>query len=683
MKRNFWRKAASGLLALTLATGTLPAGTPMPDLFSGAVLTAHAEWTGKSAANTTLGTTGIDAPKAPTADTDAWMGNYVYYGKYDGTNPTKYRVLDPSSTAFGVTGGSLFLDCDTTLYNARFHGRSNVWSSSAVKTGLNGYAFLNKANNFTAIEKGAIAASTKAQKSSTDGDGWDGTLNWAPLEHDTIFLLDAKEATNTSYGYANTDDPDNARKKSGSSNTGWWLRSPNGRNDILAGFVYGSNGHIYYRYVYNDVVGVSPAFNVNLESVIFSSVISDDLTATSGKEYKLTLKDTAFGIGVTTGEYITADRKTITIPYTVTDTDDDLDPDTVSVLIQSTADNSILYYAPLSGTYAASGTGTFTLPDALSLDDWGTEYNVSLLAEDVNRQYETDYASVPVTLDASLIAHDTEVIASGNCGASTNQGGAESVTWSLDSSGKLTISGTGAIKEWTQPDWYEYRDRITNVVIEDGVTKISGVAFGNCTVMTSVTIPNSVESISTCAFLSCTSLTSVIIPDSVKNIKIFAFGQCKALKTVIVERSETLTAIEKSPFSGTPETMTIYVPAAKAEEYKSAENWSDYAPQIVGYSDTQLPDGKYKQTAEKNGTYYTRFVFVVPKTDFAGKSKAKFTATYQDTPYTFETNTYYTGVISNGVTYNPASSGDRAMFVVTVSSGSDISADLTCKLDFE
>ena len=36
-------------------------------------------------------------------------GSYVYYGKYDGENPTKYRVLDKASDKFGVTGGSLFL----------------------------------------------------------------------------------------------------------------------------------------------------------------------------------------------------------------------------------------------------------------------------------------------------------------------------------------------------------------------------------------------------------------------------------------------------------------------------------------------------------------------------------------------------------------------------------------------
>lgn len=95
-----------------------------------------------------------------------------------------------------------------------------------------------------------------------------------------------------------------------------------------------------------------------------------------------------------------------------------------------------------------------------------------------------------------------------------------------------------------------------------------------------------------------------------------------------------------------------------------------------------LADGKYKQTAKKDDTYYTRFVFVTPKSEIAGKSKAKFTATHDGTEYTYETNKYYTAMISNSINYT-AASADSVLFVVTVSSGSDISADLTCDITFE
>ncbi len=56
-----------------------------------------------------LGTGTITNPNAPSGTESAWSGSYVYYGKFDGTHPTKYRVLDSASNNFGVTGGSLFL----------------------------------------------------------------------------------------------------------------------------------------------------------------------------------------------------------------------------------------------------------------------------------------------------------------------------------------------------------------------------------------------------------------------------------------------------------------------------------------------------------------------------------------------------------------------------------------------
>ncbi len=96
-----------------------------------------------------------------------------------------------------------------------------------------------------------------------------------------------------------------------------------------------------------------------------------------------------------------------------------------------------------------------------------------------------------------------------------------------------------------------------------------------------------------------------------------------------------------------------------------------------------LSDGQYRQTAQKDGKYYNRFVFVVPKSEFAGKSKARFTATFNGTEYFFDTDKYYTGVISSGITYTPASD-DRVMFAVTVSSSFKIPGDqLVCRLNFE
>lgn len=98
---------------------------------------------------------------------------------------------------------------------------------------------------------------------------------------------------------------------------------------------------------------------------------------------------------------------------------------------------------------------------------------------------------------------------SGTCG--------ENLTWALDGAGTLTISGTGAMEEYqweSRVPWYQNRDSIKAVVIEQGVTGIGSHAFGlNYRNIARITIPESVTSIGADAFFNCNSLTDVSITD--------------------------------------------------------------------------------------------------------------------------------------------------------------------------
>ena len=70
--------------------------------------------------------------------------------------------------------------------------------------------------------------------------------------------------------------------------------------------------------------------------------------------------------------------------------------------------------------------------------------------------------------------------------------------WQFTDDGMLTISGTGAMKNYTaktQMPWYTYLDQITCVMMEDGVTSIGDCAFELCLDMTELTIPASVTDI--------------------------------------------------------------------------------------------------------------------------------------------------------------------------------------------
>ena len=320
----------------------------------------------------------------------------MYYGTY-GRASVKYRVLDKAATEFG--GRTMLLDCDSTIEYKQFDDNSNVWANSEIKGWLNGYQFYESALVFTPQEKAAIAASTKTNAASADGNGWRGELGYAPLAGEHIFLLDAVEATRSSYGYTN-NIVDSNRVKSGSSNS-WWLRSPRSGYSHFAGYV-GDSGDFSHDLVDIGGCSVSPAFNLNLESVIFSSVISGTAGG-AGAEYKLTIADD--NMNITPGT-ITRDGTTITVPYTITGTN----ADRVSVLITDrpysagTVVTSGYTYLKLSGD--TSGSGTFTLPDAYADRTCGTDYYAYILAEDVNTGNATDYASTPATITIPDLPQD-------------------------------------------------------------------------------------------------------------------------------------------------------------------------------------------------------------------------------------------------------------------------------------
>ena len=149
-----------------------------------------------------------------------------------------------------------------------------------------------------------------------------------------------------------------------------------------------------------------------------------------------------------------------------------------------------------------------------------------------------------------------EVLATGRCG--------DNVTWTLDSNGLFTVSGTGTMTNYggitgKSPPWYENRDKIKSVVIENGVTTVGKNAFYDCGNLTSVTVPASVTAIGRDAFTGTPWLESlgafavvngilvkyqgyggdIVIPDSVTVIGYSAFYECKSLTGVTIPDSVT------------------------------------------------------------------------------------------------------------------------------------------------
>ena len=190
---------------------------------------------------------------------------------------------------------------------------------------------------------------------------------------------------------------------------------------------------------------------------------------------------------------------------------------------------------------------------------------------------DTAYAA-----ETSGVAAQSYYVAGGQCG--------DDLTWTLDSSGTLTISGTGPMYGYSlhKNPWCDsalrnsgISTRVKNVEISSGVTTLGAYALSACDSMVSVSlpetllavgescffsstalhnisIPNSVRSIGDCAFSGCNGLTRVTLGSSLKGIGGQAFKECSSLSSIVIP--EGVTAIEYSTFEDCSNLMEITIP---------------------------------------------------------------------------------------------------------------------------
>ena len=320
------------------------------------------------------------------ANISGGQNDNIYFGTWD-EEPIKWRVLD-DQTNTGESG--LFLLSDALLGTGRYGdvyfdnsgNTSNAWQSSTAKTWCNNFY----GSSFSNGEQGAVLATTKSDEAlSTGGISFAASENI--LNGDKVFFLSAEEAENSAYGF--TDD--NARIANYGNSAGvWWLRSPYAIFTTYAGVVFG-DGPVY-AYVVSGVWAARPAFNLNLNSVLFASAAvggkpNGGLTPIpeySGNEWKLTLKDSNRNFAVTEKTADAAPDDTVTLHYNGATTGAN---EYISVIIAD--NNGAPYYGRVAQPTAESGTVEIKIPSDLAPGS----YTLKVFSEQYNGDRKTDYAS--------------------------------------------------------------------------------------------------------------------------------------------------------------------------------------------------------------------------------------------------------------------------------------------------
>ena len=143
---------------------------------------------------------------------------------------------------------------------------------------------------------------------------------------------------------------------------------------------------------------------------------------------------------------------------------------------------------------------------------------------------------------------------SGTCG--------DNLTWTLDASGLLTISGTGAMKDydlhWNSvmgsfyAPWYDYPTnectKVKAIKIESGITHIGNNAFYKCSNVDEIVLPDTISSIGKFAFWGCSSLKEISIPPQVTSIGFAVFRDCDSLS--IIRIGKNVSDIDCNDFDG-------------------------------------------------------------------------------------------------------------------------------------
>lgn len=164
-----------------------------------------------------------------------------------------------------------------------------------------------------------------------------------------------------------------------------------------------------------------------------------------------------------------------------------------------------------------------------------------------------------------------------------------SLGWALTRSGTLTITGNGPMSNFAPanlPSWSAHNDKISSIVIEqgitsvgdfafyqskalavyipDGVTKIGQSAFRESGLL-AVTLPDTITTVDNDAFRKCQNLTSVSTTEGLQIVGERAFHSCTALTNIDFPASSTL--IGSGAFTSCEKLVSVrFIPGANEVE---------------------------------------------------------------------------------------------------------------------
>ena len=326
---------------------------------------------------------GADAISVLSKNVNTATAPTVYFGQNHDNNPAAWRVIGYDGNGVASSHGDITMLAANNMGLSKF-GASNAYADSALKEAIDALADKLTAKETDAVEKRTLASG------NYDGENTDGVAG--PAVSNAVFWpLSSKEA-NAVNNDLRVVDPEHP----GWASSYWWLRSPD--EDDSTAYVAGRGEVRYYGgYSTSKEFGVRPAFDLNLDSVLFASAavggkpdgglqpVSPNYT---GNEWKLTLYDSKRNNFSRTTWEVSASTKGGTVEISYTDAKTGAN-EYISALIFDDVGNVIYYGRSNASLTEKDGTAQLTIPAGFAE---GT-YTLEVFNEQYNGDRKTDLAS--------------------------------------------------------------------------------------------------------------------------------------------------------------------------------------------------------------------------------------------------------------------------------------------------
>ena len=154
----------------------------------------------------------------------------------------------------------------------------------------------------------------------------------------------------------------------------------------------------------------------------------------------------------------------------------------------------------------------------------------------------------------SFAEEDESIIDSGTTG---------DLSWTLtgtETDMVLTITGSGFMPDYNESSipWSEYKTKIKNIVIEEGISSVGNYAFYSLNKLEEISLPSSLRSIGSYSFVKDSSIIEISLPDGVASIGAWAFEGCSSLKSITIP--DSVTSIGAWAFEGCSSLTSITIP---------------------------------------------------------------------------------------------------------------------------